>query len=404
MPAERPLRVTHVTTVPASLIFLRGQTAYMRERGVELSFVSSPGPELDEFGAAEGAPVRGVPMERRITPLKDLVALARLYRHFRETEPDIVHAHTPKGGLLGTIAATLARVPRRIYHMRGLPLMGATGAKRVLLTITERVSCTLATDVLCVSHSLREKAIELRLVRADRITVLGAGSGQGVDTDRFDPARFTPEDRAAIRARIGVPADALVYGFVGRIVRDKGIHELAEAWAQVRGQLPHAYLVVVGPFEEGDPIDPAVKRALEADERVRLLGPRKDTPPLYAAMDVVVLPSYREGFPNVPLEAASMERPVIVTRVAGCIDAVEHEATGLVVEPRSSASLARAMERYATSAELRLEHGRRGRARVQREFRRERLWSGLLDIYARRTAPSRRLERARLPRLEEGHG
>lgn len=394
MPADRPLRVTHVTTVPMSLMFLRGQTAYMRERGIELSFVSSPGPELDEFGAAEGAPTYAVPMERRITPLKDLVAVARLYRHFRSTKPDIVHAHTPKGGLLGTIAATLARVPTRIYHMRGLPSMGATGVKRTLLEAAERVSCGLASTVLCVSPSLREEAIRLDLVSPSRIRVPAGGSGQGVDTARFDPSRFGAEDRAAIRAAMGIPRDALVFGFVGRIVRDKGIHELAEAWAAVRAELPQAHLLLVGPFEPQDPVDPSVRAQLERDARVTLLGPTDDTPRAYAAMDVAVLPSYREGFPNVPLEAAAMELPVVATRIPGCVDAVEDGVTGACVAPRCASELKSAMLRYGTDPALRRRHGRAGRVRAQRAFRRETIWEAIAGVYLE----GRRLDERAPPR------
>ena len=380
MTASHRIRVTHVTTVPMSLMFLRGQAAFMRERGIDLSAVSSPGAELDAFGVEEGIPVYAVAMERRITPLKDLVSLARLYAHFRATKPDIVHAHTPKGGLLGTIAATLARVPRRIYHMRGLPLMGATGAKRALLTLSERVSCALASEVLCVSHSLRTEALTLRLARAENIQVLGGGSGQGVDTERFDPARFTADDRARTRTLLGIPADALVYGFVGRIVRDKGIRELVHAWQQVRERLPHAHLLVVGPSEAQDAIDVADRQAMELDDRVHIVGFVTDTPALYVAMDVVVLPTYREGFPNVPLEAASMARPVLATRIPGCIDAVIDEKTGVLVPPRDTGSLAQALLRYADPS-LRTRHGMNGRLRATACFGRQVVLARLAAFY-----------------------
>ena len=399
--AGAPIRVTHVTTVPVSLRFLRGQAAFMADHGVELRVVSSPGDELDAFSEEEGVPAHAVSMPRRITPGADLVSLARLWLHFRETRPDVVHSHTPKGGLLGTIAATLAGVPVRIYHMRGLPLMGASGWRRALLTTTERVSCGLASEVFCVSHSLRDVALELDLVSRTGSRVLAGGSGQGVDTRRFDITRLGPDTRTRVRERLEIPESAVLFGFVGRIVRDKGIHELAEAWASVRQALPRAHLLLVGPREPMDPIDPDVWSRLAADERVRTLGFTEDTERLYAAMDVVVLPTYREGFPNVPLEAASMGLPVVATRIPGCVDAVAEDRTGTLVPAREAAPLADAMLRYGRDPELRAAHGRAGRTRVEREFRPEVIWSAIQERYEALIggrARSRTRPRAEVPR------
>ncbi|HEX6039714.1 glycosyltransferase, partial [Longimicrobium sp.] len=327
-----PIRLVHLTTIPMSLTFLRGQPGYLAGRGVEVTAVSSPDPELAEFGAREGVPVHGVRMLRRISPLHDLAALSRIVRVLRRVRPHIVHAHTPKGGLLGMIGAWAARVPVRVYHMRGLPLTTATGGKRRLLRATERVSCRLAHRVLCVSPSLRDVALAEGLCPPEKITVPAGGSGQGVDAaGRFDPARLPAGTRASVRADFGIPADATVVGFVGRVVRDKGVAELAEAWAALRAEFPGARLLLVGPFEPQDPLPAETEGALRGDPSVVLAGEDWDTPRLYAAMDVVVLPSYREGFPNVPLEAAAMELPVVSTRVPGCVDAVADGETGTLV-------------------------------------------------------------------------
>ncbi len=376
-----------------SLTFLRGQAHFMREHGVELSAISSPGPELVAFGDGESVPTVAVPMARRITPLLDLVALARLWAHFRRVRPDIVHAHTPKGGLLGMLAATLARVPVRIYHMRGLPLMGARGARRSLLTATERISCGLAAEVLCVSQSLRAAALELGLDDPDHIRVLAGGSGQGVDAaQRFNPARFDETARLLSRRKLDIPPHALVYGFVGRVVRDKGVHELHTAWQSVRATIAEARLVIVGPWEPLDPISSSVRTSLERDDRVHIVGPTAEVPALYAVMDVLVLPTYREGFPNVPLEAASMELPVIATRVPGCVDAVLDGVTGTLVPARDSAALAEAMLSYR-AVERRIEHGLAGRRRALEQFSRELIWQELLETYLRHA--SRRTRRGR---------
>ncbi len=374
--------IVHVMTVPESLGFLRGQVAFMKSRGHTLSVVTSPGDGLREFGEREGVETYAVEMPRKITPGKDLESVARLTAQLAKLSPDIVHAHTPKGGLLGMMAATAARVSRRIYHMRGLPMETAQGAKRALLATTERVSCALAHKVIAVSPSLRGAAIEHRLCPASKIRVLAGGSGNGVDAfGRFDPSKVGVEARLDVRRELGVEQDTVLVGFVGRLVRDKGVVELAEAWSEVRKRFSNAKLIVVGPFEERDPVPDSVRRALEEDPTIVLTGSRKDTPRLYAAMDVVVLPTYREGFPNVLLEAGSMQKPVVSTRVTGCIDAVDDQRTGILVPARESRALAEAISRYVDSAELREKHGLAAREHVCARFDRERIWTELDALY-----------------------
>jgi len=380
---QQPVRLVHITTVPMSLGFLVGQAEYARQRDVEMHAISSPGERLDSFGEQEHVPVYAVEMPRRITPLKDLGALWQIVRHLRRIRPHIVHAHTPKGGLLGTIAAWLARVPVRIYHMRGLPLATATGPKRTLLTWSEKVASGLSHETLSVSHSIRDMALELGLCPAGKIKVLLKGSGQGVDADgKFNPATIAQSARAEVRAKYGIPSDALVLGFVGRIVRDKGVVELVEAWQRLRDEFPHLHLLVVGPFEPQDPVPAAVEDTLRTDPRVHLTGENWDTPPLYAAMDIVALPSYREGFPNVPLEAASMGLSVVATRVAGCIDAVADGETGTLVPAKDSQALAEAVRAYVSDGDLRSRHGLAGRRRVEQYFRREVIWRAIYEEYA----------------------
>lgn len=380
-------RIVHVFTVPESLLFLRGQAGWMRERGHELHVVTSPGEGILDFERAEGVPVHQVPMPRAITPGRDALALARLVALIRRLGPDLVHAHTPKGGLLGTLAARAAGIPVRLYHLRGLALATATGPKRAVLTAAERTSCSVSTHILCNAHSLRAEALDLGLCAPEKIEVLLAGSGNGVDAKgRFDPARLPLGTREAVRKELEVPADALVVGFVGRLVGDKGVRELADAWRLLREERPDAHLVLVGRFEEKDAVPSEVRTALEADARVHLAGYQKDPARLYAAMDVVALPTYREGFPNVPLEAAAMRLPVVSTKVAGCVDAVADGKTGLLVEPRDPGGLLEALRRYASDPALRRAHGEAGRARVEKLFARERLWEALEHVYLRELA------------------
>lgn len=388
--APRTVRLLHVTTVADSFRFLRGQLRYMRERGIVAEVVSSPSPYQAEFAAQEGVRVHAIEMRRAITPVQDTLALARMVRLVRRVSPDIVHAQTPKGGLLGILAATATGVPVRIYHMRGLRFVAEPGVRRALLQGAERLSCSLAHRVLCVSRSVRDEAVAQSLCPPDRIDVLGGGSGNGVDAmGRFDPSRLPPGTRAATRAAHGIPSDALVVGFVGRLVPDKGIEELAAAWKTLRERFPTAHLLLVGPFEDDTPLTGSLVRTLRDDPRVHLTGwvsdvaGRDQVPALYAAMDVLALPTHREGFPNTVLEGSAMALPVVATQVMGCVDAVEEGVTGTLVPVAAPDALAAAIDRYLGDAGLRARHGAAGRERVLRNYRPELIWEAVYQEYLR---------------------
>ncbi|HET9014948.1 MAG TPA: sugar transferase [Thermomicrobiaceae bacterium] len=392
---REPVRLVHVMTVPATLPFLRGQAAYLRRHGVAVAaVVTAPGPGLDAFGASEGVPVYPAPMTRRITPLADLIAVVRLYRLLRRLRPDIVHAHTPKGGLLGMLAARLARVPVRVYHLRGLPLATATGSRRRLLRWGEWASCRLAQRVICVSPSLREVALAERLCPPEKIVAPPHGGSRGVDaTGRFDPASVDDDARRRARDGLGIPWDAPVVGFVGRVVPDKGLAELGDAWATLREEHAALHLLVAGPEEPDDPLPAPLRARLAADPRVHLTGPVEDVVPLYAAMDVLAFPSRREGLPNVCLEAAAMAVPVVACAIPGVVDAVVDGVTGTLVPSRDAGALAAAVGRYLADPELRRRHGAAGRDRMLRDFRPEEVWDAILAEYRRllerRATPAR---------------
>jgi glycosyltransferase involved in cell wall biosynthesis len=380
------LRLLHVCTVPQTLFFLNHQTVYARSQGDEVHAVASPGKELGQFAAQTGAAVHAVPISRRITPLADLRSLWRLVRVLRRVRPDVVHGHTPKGGLLAMLAAWLCRVPLRVYHLHGLPMVTATGLKRRLLRWCERVSCRLAHQVFSVSPSLREVALAEGLGAPGKIAVLLNGTINGVDADgAFNPARLPPESRAAVRAKHGISAAAPVVGFVGRLARDKGVAELAAAWRYLRAEYPNLHLLIVGPPEPHDPLPDDVERALHGDARVHLTGELElaDMPRCYGAMEILVLPTYREGFGTILMEAAAMALPVVATRIPGCVDAVRDGETGTLVPVRDAAALAAAVRGYLDDGALGRRHGEAARARVLRDFRPQALSEALRREYLR---------------------
>jgi len=374
-------RLLHITTVPQSLYyFLVGQAAYMQSMGLEVQAISSPGPLLQEFSAREGVRCFPLEMKRAISPFRDLWTLLRLCWRLLRLRPHIVHAHTPKAGLLGMLAAFICRVPVRVYHVHGSPYVTARGWQRLLIKTTERISCALAQRVLVVSDSVRREFIRGGLCSGSKSKVLGCGSINGVDALRH----FNPEchDRLAVRTELGVPEEALVIGFVGRLVRDKGICELIDAWQSLRKDLANLYLLLIGGVEQRDGLPGDVLAAIERDERILWLGEIKDPAKYYAAMDVFCLPTYREGLPLVPLEAQAMGIPVVATRVMGCVDAIEDGVTGTLVPPRDAVALAIALRTYLGDARLRRQHGQAGRSKMLRDFSPQSVWERQYAEYA----------------------
>lgn len=380
-PAPARLRLVLAVTDPLSTVFLRGQLAAARARGFDVSLLSGPGDMARALAAAEGARLIEVDMARHIAPGRDLVALLEIVRTLREIRPHIVNAGTPKAGLLVLLGAWLVRVPCRVHTLHGLRAETLRGARRLVVTGLTRLTCALAQRVLCVSPSLAERAVNLGAVAAGAAVVLGAGSANGIDLARFTATDAGRRAARELRARCGIPAEAPVLGFVGRVARDKGVVELAAAWQRLRARFPSLHWVMVGAPDATDPIPAEVARALAADPRVHQLGQVDDPVPAYLMMDVLALPTYREGFGYALLEAAALETPVVATRVTGCVDAVADRVTGTLVPQRDVDALVAALAAYLEDPALRARHGQAGRERAARLFRQEDLWARLHREY-----------------------
>jgi glycosyltransferase involved in cell wall biosynthesis len=355
------LTVAHVTTVDMSLRYLLlNQLRYLQGRGYRVLGVSSPGqdvPFVEEAGIRHIA----VPMTRRLSPVADLKAVQDLARVFARERVDIVHTHTPKPGLLGQMAARLAGVPVVVNtihgfyfhdHMKPLP--------RRFFILMEQLAAAHSDAILSQNPEDIRTAVDEHIAPASMVSALG----NGIDLSRFTPDAVGASGRVAARAELGFAEDDVVVGFVGRLVEEKGLPELFDAVARLRVRHPRVKLLVIGP-EDHDKPDATGHRAAKLhgidDDAAVFTGLRHDLPRLYAAMDVFVLPSHREGFPRAPMEAAAMGLPVIVTDIRGCRETVKDGATGAMVPARDPVALAAGIARYVDDVDLRRRHGEAGR-------------------------------------------
>lgn len=375
-------RVIHVTTTDMSLELLLGpQLEAMAAAGFEVAGASAPGPYVD---ALAGRGIAHHPLAhatRSMAPTEDARALAELVRLFRRLRPDIVHTHNPKPGLYGRIAARMARVPVVVNTVHGLyALPEDPWPKRAVVYGLERLAAT------CSDAELLQNPEDLPTLRrlripAERLTVLG----NGIDLARFDPATVPDDDRRAARAELGATGDDdVVVGLVGRLVREKGYPEVFEAAARLRERCPQVRVAVIGPDEPGkaDAVTEA-DRTVASAAGVRFLGARHDVVRLYAAMDVHVLASHREGFPRSPMEASAMGVPVVATDVRGCRQAVDDGVTGVLVPVRHPVALAEAIERLAVDATERRRMGAAARSKARRDFDQQRCVDTTTETYRR---------------------
>lgn len=338
----KPIRIAHVTTIDFALRhLLLNQLLSLKEAGFDVTGISSPGPDV-EFLQDHGIRHIPVPMTRNITPARDLVSLYHLYSVLKKEKFDLVHTHNPKPGLLGQLAARMAGIPFVVNTVHGFYFHeGSPRTRRQFYVTLEKLAGRCSDTIFSVNSEDVETAISEGICQPDQIKFVGGG----IDLERFDPVNVSTESLSRLRQEFSISENSLVVGFVGRLVREKGIPELLDAaWCAKQNNIDVRFLLV-GPHdsEKKDAITPDIAREYQVEDLCIFTGMRYDMPEMYALMDICVLPSYREGFPIAPMEAAAMNVPVIATDIRGCREVVVDGVNGVLVAPHSGAQLASAL-------------------------------------------------------------
>ena len=376
-------KLVRITTVPMSLKhLLKGQMSFMSKNGFDVIMISSEGKGLNDVIKNEKCRHFIIPLTREITPLRDIIATFSLYRLLLLEKPDIVHTHTPKAGIVGMLASFLAKVPVRLHTVAGLPLLEAKGLKRLILNLVERLTYKFSTKVYPNSYGLKDIILKNRFTKEDKLCVIGNGSSNGIDTSFFDPKLVSSKKKKSIRSKLGIKKNDFVFIFVGRLVTDKGINELVEAFNELCLQLENIKLLLVGPSEDNlDPLSEKTKLSISNHNKIISVGYQSDVRPFFAVSNLLVFPSYREGFPNVVLQSAAMGLPSIVSDINGCNEIIKNDYNGIIIPSKDIKSLIQAMERIFIDKELYLRCKENSRLSIMKNYRQDLYWNALLSEY-----------------------
>jgi glycosyltransferase involved in cell wall biosynthesis len=375
-------KLIRITTVPNSLErLLEHQLGYMQQH-YAVTAISSNEERLKQISEKEGVSVYAVELTRQITPLSDLKALYKLYKFFKKEKPAIVHTHTPKAGTIGMLAAFLAGVPHRLHTVAGLPLLEQTGRKRTLLNFVEKLTYACCTKIYPNSHTLSDMIIKHGFCKKSKVKVIANGSSNGINTSWYNPELFTAADKARLSATLNIPEGAVVFIYVGRLVKDKGINELVSAFKSVNQLYPLTRLLLVGIQEpELDPLLPKTIEEMERNAYIICTGFQADVRPYFAISDVLAFPSYREGFPNVVMQAGAMGLPCIVTDINGCNEIITAQVNGLIIPVKDSSALCAAMLSILVSREVLSRLQSNARPVIVEKFEQQQVWDAILAEY-----------------------
>ncbi|GGZ56878.1 glycosyltransferase family 4 protein [Mesonia mobilis] len=375
-------KLIRITTVPLSLEkLLEGQLNYMQEH-FEVTAIAADESRLRVFGKKNRLKVFPLEMTRQITPWADLNALVRLVYFLKKERPQIVHTHTPKAGIVGMLAAKITGVPHRLHTVAGLPLMEATGKKRWLLNKVEKLTYFCATKVYPNSQGLFDFIEKEGFTSTEKLKIIGQGSSNGIDTSHFNPDLFSRTQKTSLRHDLNIKEDDFVFVFVGRLVGDKGINELVEAFNNSKFKIQNSKLLLVGPQEPDlDPLQPSTLQEIDKNPNIISVGYQEDVRPYFALSDALVFPSYREGFPNVVMQAGAMGLPCIVSDINGCNEIIVEGENGLIIPSKNREELQKAMRLLADDRDIYTQLQKNARKMIIRRYQREEVWQALLEEY-----------------------
>ena len=377
-----PKKLIRITTVPDSLRgILRGQLKFMSDK-YDVIGVSSDSLMLNEVKIHEGVKVVPINMERTISPFKDLKALIQLYFLFKKEKPLIVHSHTPKAGILGMLAAKFAGVPHRLHTVAGLPLLVANGNKRKVLNLVEKVTYLSATEVFPNSFGLKDIIIEHNFCNPSKLKVLANGSSNGVNTRYFDPSLFSENKKQELKSNLGIDKNDFVFIFIGRLVSDKGINEMINAFKRLNNEVALLKLVLVGPLESHlDPLDKKTIKEIDSNNNIINIGLQNDVRPYFAIADILVFPSYREGFPNVVMEAGAMGLPSIVSNINGCNEIIKEGENGWIIPVKDEEAIYNKMKFCIENPNEVFKIANNSRELITSRYEQKIIWKALLEEY-----------------------
>ena len=371
-----------ITTVPISLEkLLSGQLQFMSDY-YKVIAISSEKENLENLGNKIGVDTYYLDLTRQITPIKDLLALIKLFFYFKKNKPLIVHTHTPKAGTIGMMAAKLAGVPNRLHTVAGLPLLEIEGKKRTLLDFVEKITYRCATHVYPNSKGLKDIIIKNKYCNYNKLKVIANGSSNGIDTHYFNPEIFTQQQTISLKNELGIMPNDFVFIFVGRLVKDKGINELVNAFQKLHNKYNAIKLLLVGDYEADlDPLFPETLEAIATNNAILSTGFQYDVRLYFAVSDALVFPTYREGFPNVVMQAGAMGLPSIVTNINGCNEIIIESENGKIIPVKNEKAIFDAMNSFIENDSM-LEIMRQNtRKMIVSRYEQNVVWKAILEEY-----------------------
>ena len=378
----KKIKIVRVTTIPLAFEkLLENQLSFVKSF-YDVIAVSSDEKKLKKFAKSQGVKWYSIEMTRKITPIIDLISLFKMYFFIRREKPDIIHTHTPKAGVIGMFAAYIANVPIRLHTVAGLPLLETTGIKRIILNFVEKLTYKFSTKIYPNSYGLKEIILKNNFTVKNKLKIIGNGSSNGIDTNYFNPDLISKEQNQILRSNLKIQKTDFVFIFIGRIVGDKGINELVEAFNLFSKETSKTKLLLVGNFEdELDPISKSSKNIISNNDKIILAGYQNDVRPYFSISDVLIFPSYREGLPNVVLQAGAMGLPSIVSNINGCNEIIENNTNGLVIKVKCIDAIYDAMIKITSDKILFNKLRLNSRDSIKIKYEREALWGMLLNEY-----------------------